>query len=283
LLGGRYDHAEERRGESDVSPAAATADRRAQQDGAESQFSPRAGLLYQLTPAVSVYASYSKSFGFNFGRTELGTLLPPQRGRQYEIGIKAELFSRLTATLALFHLTNKNVATADLSTADPTDSVAIGEARSRGVELDVVGKVTSRLNVIAHYAYLDTKVTEDSGGLEGNRLVNAPMHSGRLFAVYHLGSDDGLGWRVGGGVTVVSKTEGDPENTFRLPAYTRLDALISYTATIGGKLLTAQLNLRNLTNVQYFNGADPFFNSGPRFGLYPAPPFTAIGTVRLEF
>lgn len=283
LLGGRYDHAEVRIGQSDVSPAGATADRRARPEDVDSQFSPRGGLLYQLTPEVSVYASYSKSFGVNNGRSALGDPLPSQRGLQYEIGVKAELFSRLTATLALFHLTNKNVATADLSTPDPTDSAAIGEARSRGIELDVVGMVTSRLNVIAHYAYLDTKVTKDNSGLEGNRLINAPQHSGRLFAVYHLGGDDGLGWRIGGGITVVSKMEGDPENTFRLPAYARLDAMASYTTTVGGKPLTAQLNLRNLTNVEYFNGADQFFNSGPRFGVYPAPPFTAIGTIRLEF
>ena len=283
LLGGRYDHAEIRNGESDVSPAEAAADRRTRPERSDSQFSPRAGLLYQLTPGVSVYASYSQSFDRNFGRSALGDQLPPQRGRQYEIGLKTELFSRLSATLALFHLTNKNVATADLSTPDPTDSVAIGEARSRGVELDIVGKVTDRLNVIAHYAYLDTKVLKDDGGLEGNRLANAPRHSGRLFAVYHLSGDDELGWRVGGGITVVSKTAGDPENTFDLPAYARLDALASYTMSVGGKLLTAQLNLRNLTNVEYFNGADQFFNAGPRFGVYPAPPFTAIGTIRLEF
>ncbi|HBR52029.1 MAG TPA: TonB-dependent siderophore receptor [Nitrospira sp.] len=283
LLGGRYDDAEVRTGESDVSPAAASADRRTRPEESDSQFSPRAGLLYQLTPAVSVYASYSKSFYVNNGRSALGNPLPPQRGIQYEIGLKTELSSRLTATLALFHLTNKNVLTADLSTPDPTDSAAIGESRSRGIEFDIVGKVTSRLNVIAHYAYLDTEVTKDNSGLEGNRLINAPRHSGRLFAVYHLGGDDGLGWRVGGGVTVASKTVGDPENTFDLPAYTRLDALASYTMTVGGKLLTAQLNLRNLTNVQYFNGADTFYNAGPRFGLYPAPPFTAIGTIRLEF
>ena len=284
LLGGRYDSAEIHSGFSDVSKDAAIADRHVQPGLSDHQFSPRAGLLYQFTPTLSGYASYAKSFGLNNGLSSTGAPLPPQHGKQYEIGLKAEIFTGLSVTLAVFHLTKTNVPTPDLSTPNPTDLVAIGEARSQGVELDLVGSLTSRLNLIAHYAYLDTKVTRDNSGLQGNQLDNVPHHSGRLFLTYHLGNDEGLGWRVGGGVTAAAKTAGDPQNTYNLPAYTRLDAFTSYSAMIGSTRWTAQLNLRNLLNTQYFDGTDLFYNNlTPRVNLLPAQPFTAIGTIRMEF
>ena len=50
-----------------------------------------------------------------------------------------------------------------------------------------------------------------------------------------------------------------------------------------GRRATAQLNLRNLTNAKYFDGADIFFNAPARFGGYAAQPFMAFGTIRMEF
>ncbi len=286
LLGGRYDHAELERGGSDASREGAIADRHTRSGNSDGQFSPRVALLYQFTPSVSGYFNYAKSFGANNGRTASGEPLPPERGVQYELGVKAELLSGLSMTLAAFHLTKQNVLTPDLSTPEPTDFAAIGEARSRGIELDLVGSLTPRLNLIAHYAYLDTKVTRDDSGLQGNRLDNVPSHSGRLFAVYHVGGgEDGLGWRIGGGPTLASKAQSDRENTVELPAFVRLDAFLSYATPLAGKVLTAQLNLYNLLSSKYYTGNDFFFNYArePRLHQFVAPPFTAIGTVRVEF
>jgi iron complex outermembrane receptor protein len=283
LLGGRYDYAEVQSGASPVSREAAIADRHGRSGNADSQFSPRVGLLYQWTPRLSTYGSYSKSFGANNGRSSTGEPLPPERGEQFEVGTKAELFQGLSATVALFHLTKKKLLTPDLTTPDPTDARPVGEARSQGVEIDLLGTVTTQLNLIVTYAYLDTKVTRDDRGLQGNRLDNVPSHSGRVFLVYHFGGEDGLGWRVGGGVSAASTVSGDRENTFNLPAYYRLDAMASYSAMVGGQRLTAQLNLRNLTNTKYFDGTDIFFNAPARFGVYAAQPLMAIGTIRMEF
>ena len=284
LLGGRYDHAEVGQGNSDVSREEAIADRHGRSVRTDGQFSPRAGVLYQWTPRLSTYGSYSKSFGANNGRSSTGDAQPPERGEQFEVGTKAELLQGLSATVALFHLTKKNILTPDLTTPDPTDTRAVGESRSQGVEVDLLGTVTPQLNLIVTYAYLDTKVTRDDSGLQGNRLDNVPSHSGRVFLVYHFGGEDGLGWRVGGGVSAASAVSGDRENTFNLPAYYRLDAMTSYSMMAGGRRLTAQLNLRNLTNTKYFDGTDIFYNQrSPRFGLFAAQPLMAFGTIRMEF
>ena len=284
LLGGRYDHAEVGQGNSDVSREEAITDRHGRFVRTDEQFSPRAGILYQWTAQLSTYASYSKSFGANNGRSATGEALPPESGEQFEVGTKTELFQGFSATVALFHLIKKNILTPDLTTPDPTDARAVGQARSQGVEVDLLGAVTTQLDLIVTYAYLDTKVTRDDSGLQGNRLDNVPSHSGRVFLVYHFGGEGGLGWRVGGGVSAASAVSGDRENTFDLPAYYRLDAMTSYTAMVGGRRLTAQLNLRNLTNTKYFDGTDIFYNQRlPRFGLFAAQPLMAFGTIRMEF
>jgi iron complex outermembrane receptor protein len=77
---------------------------------------------------------------------------PAQQSEQWKTGVKAELFDqRLLATLAFYNLTKTNLLTANLDTPDPNDSIAIGEQRSKGVELDAVGKVTDNVSLISSF------------------------------------------------------------------------------------------------------------------------------------
>jgi len=48
------------------------------------------------------------------------------------------------------------------------------------------------------------------------------------------------------GLFANGQREGDNENSFQLPGYARLDALIAYRRKIGPSRLIAQLNIRNL-------------------------------------
>ncbi len=89
---------------------------------------PRAGLLYQLTPQVGVFANASTSFKPNTIGTQ-GQVYQPEKGLGYEAGLKLDLFdSRIGATLALFQIDKENVVTTDAT----GESVAAGKARSRG-------------------------------------------------------------------------------------------------------------------------------------------------------
>ena len=65
-------------------------------------FSPRAGIVYQPIQAISLYASYSKSFNPNGGTDIHNNPFQPERGTQYEVGLKADVSKRVSATLALF-------------------------------------------------------------------------------------------------------------------------------------------------------------------------------------
>lgn len=155
-------------------------------------------------------------------------LFDPQRGEQYEVGVKTEWWDGLlSSTLAFYHLTRTNLPAADLSTPDPLDSIAIGEARSRGIELDVSGRVTERLSLIASYAYTDTEITKDQGqdelgnptpGNQGNDLPGAPRHAGSLWTKVEVLPER---FEMGAGVYLVRERPVDFANSFDIPGYVR--------------------------------------------------------------
>ncbi|BBU62183.1 ligand-gated channel [Methylosinus sp. C49] len=304
MLGARYDVADVTGGVSeggydpvtgaplyDATKDLAIADRLKARTRVDKAWSPRLGFVYDLLPELSAYGSYSESFGLNNGLSASGEAFAPQRGKQWEVGLKAEPMPGLTATLAFYQITKSGVLTRDYSSLDPNVRTPAGLQRSRGVDLDIIGRVTDRIAIVANYAHIDAKVIADSpkepldpygSGFLYAHLVNAPRHSGKIFATYDFG-DNGLGLRIGGGVTAATHSWGDLQNTFLIPGWARLDAFASYTTLYEGHKLTAQLNLRNINNVRYFTGVDTYFNANSRFNLFAAPPFTAVGTLRIEW
>lgn len=248
-------------------------------------FTPRVGILYQPLPWLSVYGSYTESFAGNTASPWGSKDLPPENGVQYETGIKLESpDKKLTATFAYYHLTKNNMSTPNLASADPYDSIAVGRARSEGVELDFSGQITDRLNVLANYAYTDAKIRKDNSGLEGNRMDNVPRNSGSVWLKYdfkELGMLDGFS--MGLGTFAASQRMGDLQNTFTLPGYVRLDAYGAYRMKLGKSNITAQLNVRNLLDKHYYDSTEPFSNSHPRLAIFPASPLMVMGTLKVEF
>jgi iron complex outermembrane recepter protein len=236
------------------------------------EFSPRVGIVYKPIPEVSLYTSYSRSFVPNFfGRSEEGELFDPQRGTQYEIGAKAELNDKISITLAYFDLTITNVLTEDDD--NPAFSVQTGEQNSKGVELFASGEILPGWDVIGGYVYNDATVTEDNLIPVGNRLNNVPEHAISLLTNYEIQQGDwkGLGFSLG--IYFVGDRQGDLDNTFEVPGYTRTDASIFYNR---GKFRTA-LNFRNIFDIDYFESAQTDLR------VRPGDPFTVVGSVSFEF
>ena len=190
------------------------------------------------------------------------------------------------ATLAFYNLTKDNILVNDLATADPFDKVA-NKQRSRGVELDISGQITDALSMVGSYAYTDARVIRDNapgGGDQGHRLNNVPENSGSFWIKYDLKGIAPLnGLSLGFGGVAVGQRQGDNQNTFQMPGYVRLDLFAAYKWNIQKTRLTAQLNIRNLLDKQYYESTDPNSNVAPRLGIYPGSPLTATGSLRVEF
>jgi iron complex outermembrane receptor protein len=238
----------------------------------EVAFSPRAGIVYQPFDRTSLYFNWSRSFNPQFfGRSRTDEPFEPERGQQFEIGVKQEfLEGRLAASLALFDITKSNVLTAD--PVDPLFSIQTGEQTSRGVELDVIGEILPGWNILANYAYIDAFVSEDNMLPEGDRLVGIPEHSASLWTTYELqeGNLQGLGFGLG--VVFVGERQGRlPNNDFTLPSYTRVDARVSYQRDN----YELGLNIKNLFDIRSYE-TQGFF-------LVPQEPLTVLGTVSVTF
>ncbi|EDZ66319.1 TonB-dependent siderophore receptor subfamily [Nitrosococcus oceani AFC27] len=180
LFSGRYDWAKTESGFSTTSaPEVSTL--------WTDKFSPRVGLVYQPLAWLSLYANWTQALGANNGRSADGSPFKPEWAEQFEGGFKMAFFQeRLNASVAVYELTKENVLTADISTPDPSDQVAIGEARSQGVEVDFSGQITEQWDLIGNYAYTATEVLKDNNGNQGNRLPNVPKHSGSVWTTYEL-------------------------------------------------------------------------------------------------
>ena len=185
LLGGRFDLANQ-----DFSNTVSDVDEFQQNEA----FSPRAGIVYKPIDPLSIYASYTRSFQ---QAPSIFSNAPadPQRGTQYEIGMKGDISDRLSATLALYHITLTNLPVLE----NQFVTVPTGEQRSQGIELDVSGEILPGWNVIAGYAYTDAEITEDTIEREGNKLTNIPENTVNFWTTYTLqqGSLEGLGFGFG--------------------------------------------------------------------------------------
>ncbi|WP_238393216.1 TonB-dependent siderophore receptor [Myxacorys almedinensis] len=238
-----------------------------------SAFNPRVGIVYQPIQPISLYASYTQSFQPDrfFGRSATNEPFKPTRGTQYEVGIKADISEKLSATLAAYQITKTNVVTADPN--DPDLSVQVGEQRSRGIELDIGGEILPGLNIIASYTYTDAITSKDNRVVVGNRINNVPEHAASLWTTYELQSGDLKGLGFGLGLYYVGDRYADLENTSIMPSYFRTDFAIYYKRDnwrLG-------LNIRNLFNETYYE------TSQSRNIIYPGAPFTVIGSFSIQF
>lgn len=253
-------------------------------------FSPSVGLTYQPWKPIALFANYTESFAPQAGgtRSRFGTLFEPERGKAYEGGVKFQFFEdRLRASIAAFHIKKRNVLTPD--PFDPIAfSVATGEQRSQGVEFDMAGRLLPGWDVIANYAYIDTRVTADNTFLVGSRVPNSALHQGSLWTTYFLQDGPLKGLGAGVGMYAQGKRNGvfqctDPANCqapFDLPGYVRMDAAVYYRKPeIFPKTnLLAALNFTNVLDQRYFTGTLNF-----REVVYTGAPFTVIGSIKLEY
>ncbi len=214
--------------------------------------SPRLGLTFLATERVSVYVGTGRSFRPNAGVDRFGAAFDPETGRADEAGIKFESADgRFGAGAAVFDIRKKNVLTRD--PADGSFSVAAGEVRSRGLELDAAGQVGEHWRVSASFAWIDAEVARDNDpSLEGKPLANVPRTSASALVVREVPLAGGGRFGLGGGLSYVGERAGDARDSFELPAYTTAKLLAFWRV---GERLRLSLDVDNLFDREYYASA----------------------------
>lgn len=218
-------------------------------------FTPFLGLTYDVTPDVTIYASYSEIFDTQNQRQVDGSLVGPKTGNTSEVGVKGDVFDgRATVSAAVYYSEMDNVATAfeDGRKVEGTDDDAYYGAKgitSRGFEVELSGELTPGWNLSAGLAIDRTK------NIEGER--NSPGSSQdkfQLFTTYNL-PDEYSAWTVGGGI----KWMGGSYRDITLPSgravhfeqddYVVVDLMARYQINDAWQ---AQLNVNNVFDERYF-------------------------------
>ncbi|CAB3927280.1 Ferrichrome outer membrane transporter/phage receptor [Achromobacter aegrifaciens] len=175
----------------------------------------RFGLMYAADNGWSSYLSYSESFTPIAGADFYNQRWKPMRGKQVEAGIKyMPKDADIEFTAAAYDLREKNRQTNDPD--NPNNQIQAGKTRTRGVELELRGRVTKELDVIANYIYTDLDP----------QLEAQPKHIASMWGKYRFALAGQPGFAVGAGVRYLSafRDGGAPET----PAVTLFDAMLSY-------------------------------------------------------
>ena len=196
--------------------------------GHESQWVPNAGLLYKLTPVLSLYASATSGFQPDEVLGKNGRPLLPTRSRQLEAGAKLMLFDqRAMLTVAAYRIMLDH--STDLSSPRPPYYGIPGPGQTnRGVELEFNGRLAPGLDLSA--AWTRAMVRNHDGTLP----VGTPRQRFNLWASYRLQRGVLRGWGVAGGVLARSASRGqlsDGSAYFAIPGQARVDANLSWQGT----------------------------------------------------
>jgi iron complex outermembrane receptor protein len=222
-------------------------------------FSPRIGLSASIDKQTSVYALYDQAFLPQSGRLASGSV-KPITGNNTEFGIKKDWADgSWNTTVSFYRIMKNNELTTDPNSPPNSGlSVVLGQKRAQGIEFDLRGTILPGLNLVANYAYTDSKVTKVTEGVtdiaKGDVIPGFAKHTVNSWLTYKIQKGFLKGTGVSGGFTYLvdramsnwSTTDTDTN----LPDYFKLD----------GGVFWEKSKIRLTINV--FNILDKYLYSG---------------------
>lgn len=233
--------------------------------------SPVAGVVYQLTDEVSVYANYIEGLvkgdiapatSGNVAIGNAGAALEPYVSEQTEVGIKYDGGS-LGGSLALF-TTDRPFSMVE--NGQFTDG---GEQRNRGIELSMFGEPVYGVRLLGGVTLLDAELTRTENGVnEGNRAIGVPRTQINIGSEWDVPGSDGL--TLTSRVAYTSSQYADAQNDLKVSSWTRLDLGARYRMVIEDRDVTLRARLDNVTGRDYWASA----------GGYPGSSELVLGAPR---
>lgn len=230
--------------------------------GSFAETSVRGAVTYKITNEVSTYSSYVESVA----PPSIG--VQPERGEQYEIGVKYQPEgTNALISAALFDLAKNDITVPVVLPSGVIERQLIGETRVRGFEIEGKAELGANLDVIAGYAYMDSEVIRSApvrgANVEGNEFATTPQHMASLWLNYDLPGSGargdmsfGLGARFVGSYYFTLQN-----NTGKSEAATLFDAAFTYNVTDSTAL---SINVSNLLDEQHVvgRGTADYYNPG---------------------
>lgn len=205
--------------------------------------SPYLGFTYDFAPNLLGYASYSEIFQYQDQLDANGRYLDPMKGVNTEVGVKGEwLEGGLLTTLAVFGAEQKGVATYGGLTASGQYFYVPKDVKSRGIEVEVSGRVTPNDSFTLGLTHLKLTGADGQDTFEWiPRTTINLRYDTRLTALPQLKMGVAGRWQ-----SDIYKEGGASQD-----AYFIANAFASYDIT---KDVTARLNINNLFDRQYIGG-----------------------------
>ena len=241
----------------------------------DTALSGRAGVVIKPVEQVAFYGSYAN----NFTRAPIFSQAPQangpfksETGDQLEVSIKTELINRrLFVSGAFFNINKENILRPDPLLGPGGNNanalLSVGQARSRGFELNVKGFLTRRWSTAFNYANINTRILKDNvAALIGSTLANAPKHTTGWFTRYNFLEGMGIGFGL------EKASEGiKPFAGIRANGYTIADVSFYQELTSRTRL---QLQITNITDKLYATSS--LFAA--RVGNFPGQPRAVMVT-----
>ncbi len=220
-----------------------------------SDWSYRAGLLFQPDPQWSFHVSAASSFntsGDAYSLSAANVNIPPEEAINVEAGAKWDSFDgRFSVRTAVFRSTKLHERNTDPLLSIVTLS---GKRHVAGFELELAGKLTPQWEVFGSYSWLPVAkidVSSATGGeMQGQRPSLTPEHSGSIWTTYQLNSQ----LRVGGGLTARSGMQPLRNPGYHVKGWITGDLMAEFKHN---QALSFKANLSNVTNKLYGDALYP--------------------------
>ncbi len=238
-------------------------------DTTYSQFTSRLGVAVDLTKSITLFSGWGQGMIAPVGSVIAGEI-KPITSQQWETGFKAQLGNKLQASVAVFQNTRSNEPVAVGLT-----SVQEGKTRASGIDSNIIWQPTPEFSALLNYTFQDARVKRGGDTLkEGSQIPRVPEHSARAAVRYDFKSGSLKGLGAGAGVTMASRREGNPSNTFSTNGFAVADAQISYTRGAA----TFSVGIENLFDSHFYQ---PYAFLGG--AVAPNQPRTAFAQATYRF
>ncbi len=216
---------------------------------------PWLAVTYKLPAGLLAYASWgqgieSQQVPNNGLYANQGTVLPALKSRQTEVGLRGG--TAVQWDVAVFQI-ERPMSNIDFCnrTFTPCTGSFDGDALHRGLEANAKWD-TGPWQLWGGVMLLDARrrnsVSEPAAN--GRQPVNVPERIARAGATYRVPAIAGLS--VGANVVHEGGRPVLPDNSIRLPSWTRLDAVLRYEQRIGGTATQWTLGVDNLLDRRYW-------------------------------